>query len=139
MKTRCWKRRHYFYLIVLPLLVCCAVLGLSSCEKKAKVAIIGKWQVSGGNDTCEFRKDGVFVNIHEKTIGPPENAHVFKQETAGTWDFEDASHLHVLLDQGGIFIQFRVHIHGDRMNGTMTVGDSPQHTKQYEINLKRLK
>jgi hypothetical protein len=134
------KRSHYFfYLLIVTLLVTYAVLILSLRSKKASVGIIGKWQVEAGNDTCEFRKDGQFINVHDVVVGAPGNTNVFKQETVGKYTFTGGNPMNILIDLNGSYIRLEVHIHGDRMDGTMIVGDSEQHAKQYKVNLRRLK
>ena len=117
---------------IVALLSCCATLILSSCSKKASVAIIGKWQVQGQKETIEFRKDGTVI-----TSGPTGNT---QDETTGKYTFTDGSHMNLQINTGDtneptISVSCDVHIHGDKMDATMTMpGDSQQH----KVNFKRL-
>jgi hypothetical protein len=134
-------RRNLFpCFLSVALLSCCATLILSSCSRKADVAIIGKWQVQGQKETIEFRKDGTVINSHDVTAGPPGNTHAFKEETTGKYTFTDGSHMNLQINTGDtneptISVSCDVHIHGDKMDATMTTpGDSQRH----KVNFKRL-
>jgi hypothetical protein len=114
-------------LLVVALLSSCAVLLLSSCSKKASVAIIGKWQVQGSKETVEFRNDGTVINPQD-------------QKQNGKYTFTDGSHMNVQINTGNTNMpetsaSCEVHIHGDKMDMTVTVPGQPQQ----KTHFKRLK
>ena len=119
-------------LLVVALLSCCATLILSSCSKKTSDAIIGKWQVQGQKETIEFRKDGTVI-----TSGATGNT---QDETTGKYTFADGNHMDLQINTSNtnepvISVSCEVHIHGNKMDATMTTpGDSQRH----KVNFKRL-
>jgi hypothetical protein len=130
MNTSSRKRNRFFFLLVVAFLGCCAVLAFSSCSKKASAAIIGKWQVQGQKDKVEFRKDGTVITSNGTTSEPP-----------GKYAFTDGSHMSLQIITGNtnepeISIRCEVHIHGDKMDMTMTV---PGQGRQQKAHFTRLK
>ena len=121
------KHSRFSSLLIVTLLGCCAVLTLSSCSKKASVAIIGKWHVRGTGETVEFRKDGTFTNP-----GGGGNA------DNGTYTFTDDSHMKMEISDTNAppVLNCAVKIHGDAMDMTMTFpGENNPHT----LHFKRVK
>jgi len=123
----------------------CTVLTLSSCSKKPSAAIIGKWRVQGSNETVEFRKDGTVITAHKVNAGPPGNPHPLTEETTGKYAFTDANHMSVQINQGNtnqppISATCVVHIHGDKMDMTVTVNAPGNNGQQEEkASFRRLK
>jgi hypothetical protein len=130
VNTSSRKHRGFSSLLIVALLGCCAVLTLSSCSKKASVAIIGKWRVQGQREILQFRKDSTFTS---SGAGDTEN---------GTYTFTDDSHMKVEINVGNsgtnapIVVNCTVHIHGDAMDVAATM---PGQSKPYMSHLKRVK
>jgi hypothetical protein len=122
------KRNRFSSLLAVALLGCCAVLAFSSCSKKASVAIIGKWRVQATKEIVEFRKDGTFINPQD-------------QKQNGKYTFTDGSHMNLQINTGNtnmpeMSASCEVHIHGDKMDMTMTV---PGQGRQQKAHFTRLK
>ena len=115
-------------LFVAVLFGCCAVLPLSSCSKKTSVAIIGKWQAQGSKETVEFRKDGTLIN--------PQN-----EKQNGKYTFLDGSRMNMQISTGNtnmpeMSASCEVHIHGDKMDMTVTIPGQLQQQKEHFTRLK---
>jgi hypothetical protein len=140
MGTSSFRRNLFPALLNVALLGCCATLVLSSCSKKASVAIIGKWQLQGLKDTFEFRNDGTVITSHDITAGPPGNTRFIEEETTEKYAFTDGNHMNLQINTGDtnqptISVSCEVHIHGDKMDVTMT---APGDSRQHKMNFKRL-
>jgi hypothetical protein len=141
MRTSSLKRNLFPSFLIVALLSCCATLILSSCSKKASVAIIGKWQAQGTKETVEFRKDGTLINPqNQKQNGIytfTDGSHIQN----GIYTFTHGSHINLQINTGDtnqpeISASCEVHIHGDKMDMTMTV---PGQGQQQKTHLTRLK
>src|SRR5664279_721127 len=112
MNTSSQKRSHFFSLHIVALLGCCAVLTMSSCSKKASVAIIGKWQMQGdATSTVEFKKDGIVID------------HEGERTDTGKYTFTDKNHIRVEVNENTnapTIVNCEVSFHGDMMDVTMT-------------------
>jgi len=133
MRTSSLKRNLFPSLLIAALLSCCAVLLLSSCSKKASDAIIGKWRVQSTKETVEFRKDGTII---DGTVNNPQN-----QKQNGKYTFTDGSHMNLQINTGNtnmpeVSASCEVHIHGDKMDMTMTVSGQRQQQKVHFTRLK---
>ena len=133
MGTSSLRRNLFPSFLIVALLSCCATPILSSCSKSPSAAIIGKWQVQGSKEAIEFRKDGTVI-----TSGPTGDT---QDETTGKYTFTDGNHMNLQINTGdtnepAISVSCEVHIHGDKMDATMTTpGDSQRH----KVNFKRMK
>lgn len=130
MNTTAQKPNRFSSMLAIALMGCCAVLALSSCSKKASSAIIGKWQVQGSKERVEFRNDGTVITSNGTTSEPP-----------GKYVFTDASHMSVQIITGNtnepeISASCEVHIHGDKMDMTLTVAGQGRQQKAHFTRLK---
>ncbi len=128
MNTSTRKRNRFSSTLTVALLGCCAVLAFSSCSKKTSAAIIGKWQVQATKEIVEFRKDGTFFNPQD-------------QKQTGKYTFTDGSHMNLQINTGNtnmpeMSASCEVHIHGDKMDMTVTVPGQRQQQKQIFARLK---
>jgi len=123
MNTSSRKRSQFSSLLIVALLGCGVVLTLSSCSKKASVAIIGKWRVQGDSQTVQFHKDGTVTS---------------SEDPAGTYTFTDDNHMKVEINDTNapIVLNCTVHIRGDVMDMTMIL---PGQNKPATSHLKRIK
>ena len=132
MGTSSLRRNLFPSFLIVALLSSCATLILSSCSKSPSAAIIGKWQVQGQKETIEFRKDGTVI-----TSGTTGNT---QDETTGKYTFADGNHMDLQINTSNtnepvISVSCEVHIHGNKMDATMTTpGDSQRH----KVNFKRM-
>ena len=117
-------------LFIAVLLGCCAVLSLSSCSKKTSDAIIGKWRVQSTKEIVEFRNDGTAISSQN-------------QKQNAKYTFTDDSHMNLQINTGNtnmpeMSASCEVHIHGDKMDMTITVPGKgqPQTSKTHFTRLK---
>jgi hypothetical protein len=128
MKATSPKNGLFTSWLAIALLSCCVTLILSSCSKKANDAIIGKWRTQATKEIVEFRKDGTFVNPQD-------------QKQNGKYTFTDGSHMNLQIDTGNtnmpeMSASCEVHIHGDKMDMTVTVSGQRQQQKTHFTRLK---
>ncbi len=128
MKATSPKNSLFVSWLVVALLSCCAALMLSSCSQKTSDAIIGNWRSQETKEIVEFRRDGTIINPQDE-----------KQH--GNYTFTDGSHMNLHLNNGNtnqpeISASCEVHIHGDKMD--MTITDSGR-GQQSHATFQRLK
>jgi hypothetical protein len=128
MKATSPKSGLFTSWLAIALLSCCVTLILSSCSKKANDAIIGKWRAQATKEIVEFRQDGTFINPQD-------------QKQNGKYTFTDGSHMNLQIDTGNtnmpeMSASCEVHVHGDKMDMTVTVSGQRQQQKTHFTRLK---
>jgi hypothetical protein len=123
------SRHHRFpNWFIVASFIFCATLFLTSCSKKTSDAIIGKWRAQPSKEIVEFRPDGTVINPQDE-----------KQH--GNYTFTDGSHMNLKINTGNtnmpeMSASCEVHIHGDKMDMTITVSGQDRQQKTHFTRLK---